>query len=149
MDDVLVWSQSLDEYSGDATLCGADDGDALVPVTIEISHVDATARIRFATTLDSDDLSWGLKSVAVYASTPAVNIAYQTNFEDVGAWIFDGADPEVTVCGESNVLGGYGVLDYDDSVTLFLGDLIPHSSMTIEFNFVRLTRGTVKVHGSM
>lgn len=36
------------------------------------------------------------------------------------------------------MLGGYGILDYDDSVTLYLENLIPHSTMTVEFDFVKI-----------
>jgi hypothetical protein len=67
-----------------------------------------------------------------------VNVAYQTNFETTGDWKFDGSDGGITTCMDYNILGGYEILDYDDSVSLYVKDLIPHTSMTISFDFARI-----------
>ena len=38
MDDVLVWSKDMDQYTGDgSSMCGNGGGDAIVPVTLKVS----------------------------------------------------------------------------------------------------------------
>ena len=145
VDNTLVWSHAFDESVGTATTCGNEGVDAIVPITVRVAHHEAQAILRFASTIEAGDLavkSWGVRSVAVYASTPTVNVAYQTNFAEVGAWVFsstvDSTQQVVTKCGDYNVLGGYGNLDLTDFVELSLDDLTPHSSMTITFDFVRI-----------
>ena len=76
--------------------------------------------------------------MAVYGSSPEQHVVYATTFLDVGNWIFSGATAGVTTCGTSGVLGGYGVLDFTDSVSLTLSNMIPHSTMTVEFDFVKV-----------
>ena len=80
----------------------------------------------------------GIKSLAVYGSSPNEHVAYASNFADAGTWVFTGATAGVTKCGTYNVLGGYGVLDKKDTVALTLTDMIPHSTMTVSFDFIKV-----------
>ena len=127
-------------YLGSSSVCGNSYTDAIVPVTIKVPHTEDKAKLRFTSTLDqaATDEAWGVKSVAVYTSSPSEHVAYSTNFDTVGDWKFSGATAKVTTCGDFNVLGGYGVLDTTDSVELYLQDMIAHSTMTIEFDFVKI-----------
>ncbi len=140
-----MWSQAFDDTVGTTSACGNEGVDAIVPITLRVPHHEAQAVLRFAATIEVGELaikSWGVRSVAVYASTPAVNVAYQTNFAEVGAWVFSSTvgstQQVVTECGDYNVLGGYGNLDSTDFVELSLTDLTPHSTMTITFDFARI-----------
>jgi hypothetical protein len=87
----------------------------------------------------------GIKSLAVYASSPSEHVAYATNFETVGSWVFSGATAAVTKCGAYNVLGGFGVLDMKDSVSLTITDMIPHSTMTVSFDFIKVGASVIAV----
>lgn len=141
VDDVLVWSDDFTHStSGTSSWCGGTWNDKLIPITVRVAHDEDTAKLRFTSTLnqDSTDESWGLRSVSVYSNTPAVLIAYETNFDTVGLWEFFDADAEITTCGDYNVLGGYDVLGADAAVQLVLHDLTPHSSMTISFDFAKI-----------
>lgn len=138
VDNQLVWSEAFDSTTGTASICGGTGVDAIVPVTIRIPHDESTAKLKFATTIDQTGLSWGLRSLSVYAHSPDENVVYRSNFASVGDWVFDGATPAVSTCGDFGVLGGYNVLDYDDSVSLDLQDLVPHSTMTVAFDFVQV-----------
>ena len=143
VDDKLVWSQSMNGATNNVgNMCGGSSGDAIVPVTVKVPHDEDSVKLRFTSTLNqgATDESWGVKSVSVYSEITSEVVAYQSNFDTVGDWSFSGADPEITECGGYNVLGGYGVLDYEDSVELFVKDLTPHTSMTIEFDFVKVDR---------
>jgi hypothetical protein len=145
VDNALVWSQAFDDTVGTTSACGNEGVDAIVPITLRVPHHEAQALLQFASNIAVGDLaikSWGIRSVAVYGHTPAVNVVYQTNFAAVGAWVFsssvDTTQQVVTQCGGYNVLGGYGNLDSTDFVELSLTDLIPHSTMTIAFDFARI-----------
>jgi hypothetical protein len=115
VDNKLVWSQSLTTISSsDSSNHCADSelAEQLLPVTVAFTHHEASAELRFSSTTNvvTTQQVWGIKSLNVVAHTPAVNVVYESNFEDADGWTFSGATASVTSCGATKVLGGYVVV---------------------------------------
>jgi hypothetical protein len=141
VDNKLVWSEGLTTITTSDNLCGSGMVERLFPVTVTVAHHEGSAELRFTSTTNvavNAVQLWGVKSINVLAHHPDVAVVYESNFETAADWTFSGANAAVTTCGTTNVLGGYNVLDKTDSVTLFLDDLGPHSTMTVSFDFVRI-----------
>lgn len=68
----------------------------------QIPHDEAQAELRFTSTLNqaATDEAWGLKSLAVYSTTPPELVVYETNFDTVGDWVFSGATAGVRLAFE-------------------------------------------------